>query len=461
MSAGMLVGGASLVAAWGVANMSPSLVVATTAVLGLIALAAVDPVVPCAALLVCESTIFDPNALPEIHRIKPVEILLLVATVSAFTHSRGVPATRWERIIGRYLLVYMVFDCLAVVVGLTTGSTLTTAMQGFRPSLLIAAYWPVVWTMRARRRRRWLLGCAAVSGLVVAVLQVIQYEIGVLGLRLFVTSPTSSVFSVDGGALRVRAPGLTLAYAVGIWALAVAIWGRGKRRLVGLAMFGLMLAAVLVSLNRNMVLGLFAGVFLALMALPQRRKVVATLAAAGLLGTLVVAIGGVQASGLIYHRFASVINPATLQSGSIQDREYENRLAIAALKKHPLFGIGWGTSYGATITRTVAGETMTQNRPFVQLQYLELWLRTGFAGMAAFCAAVLGGLGASFWGFRRGQPAEREAAGGTLMALTALAVGALVATYFSTPSALLVVAGVLATSATLTSGHQEARLVSA
>ena len=188
---------------------------------------------------------------------------------------------------------------------------------------------------------------------------------------------------------------------------------------------------LLISQNRNMLIGLLFGVVAAsVLSVRSSRAIMATFVAA----SVVVAIVGLapmigaaptSTEGRLAMRVTSVANLQAVNATSLSDRTYENRLAWRALKTSPVFGIGWGTSYGATYQGTT--------RNWIHNGYLWLWLRLGIVPAVAFIVALLAAVRIGVLWQRHGESETSWLGSGIIAALLAMMVSALVGSYFSEP----------------------------
>jgi O-antigen ligase len=233
------------------------------------------------------------------------------------------------------------------------------------------------------------------------------------------------------------------------------LWGPRRRRLLVGGLLALCIAGVFASLNRNMVLGFAVGLSVAALVVPfgSRLLLLGTFATGAVACTLTLlsvagALGPLQP---ILSRAGTLVHPASVEaSASIKDRSRENHFAFAALRHHPLTGIGWGTSYGKTATVTQGdGEVKIIDQPFIHSLYLGIWLRTGIVGLAAYVTATLAALG---YGIRWSRSRRRDGDSW----LGAAVVCALVANSLSVafdvgtdPNEVVPIVGLLALAATL------------
>ena len=121
-------------------------------------------------------------------------------------------------------------------------------------------------------------------------------------------SDLASSLSDENGFLRVRPPGLTTIYIVAAFALARVLWGPARHRLGGWAMATVALTGVVLSLNRNMLLGLALGLCVAALITPQRHRFAVLIATVGLMlsGFGLLAQSSSVGSSAVVSRFASI-----------------------------------------------------------------------------------------------------------------------------------------------------------
>jgi O-antigen ligase len=402
-----------------------------------------------ALLFVSACSFAQPSALPQFHVVNVTEFLLVVLFAVAVLRRWPMPLGREARFVGGAVAVFIAAELIGVFVGLAHGATFADVSHGLAPVIYWAAFWPIAAYLDHRGGQRQLLAIAAGLTVVGVFLQLSQF-LGLAGShRFFLTTPLDhNTIAEQGTFLRIRPPGLTLMYLVGIFAIAYLLWGPARRRRVAIVLAGASLLSVALSLNRNMAIALVLGFAVAVFVVPGGSRVLAMFAIVGCL--VVFAYPGIgNWSGqtgtvsAIAARFTSIDNYSGLKTDTLDDRFYENGQAIKTLKQNPLLGVGWGASYGATVTAWENGELVTRRRDFIHQQYLGIWLRTGVLGLCAFLAAL-------WLAFRvasretRGDQSTRWIAGGAVVSLVAIACGAWVANYFFDTSSILPIVALLA-----------------
>ena len=165
--------------------------------------------------------------------------------------------------------------------GVENGASLHAAAFDMRLMLFYAAFWPALAALT--RDRELVFKLVAGGAVVVVILQILQVIVGP-STHLFVIAPSdlaSSLTEDDTGFLRVRPPGLTTTYVVAAFALARVLWGPPRHTLGSWAIAAVALTGVVLSLNRNMLLGLALGLCVAALIARQRHRFVVLVAILG------------------------------------------------------------------------------------------------------------------------------------------------------------------------------------
>lgn len=313
-------------------------------------------------------------------------------------------------------------------------TTLSEAFQWGRSFLPLTFFFVIVRLFPEPAERRTLLFGAAVLAAVTGLVALLVS----MGVGFPSIVGVADAVKAEGEAERVRLPGLSAGYAL-FWYCAVQIASRqGTQRLVWGALLGGIALDILVSLNRNMWVGIVLG--LLLMAIiggsMVRSRISAALAVLAAAAILFVVFGGSGSSEKvdpILARGATILNPGkTTQENSLQDRARETEQAWDTAQKHLLVGVGVGASFGVEGTHLLtSGSFLVGNRTEPQLflhnQYLYLLLIAGIPGLIAF-VLFLGLSVKAAWTRAPRDPAI--AACGVGIAL--IMVSAFVAIYFAT-----------------------------
>ena len=413
------------------------------------------PVAGYVAILWSVGAVVDMLALPEVSvaslRFVPAEILLWIAVGSLMFLPRDLRrglkslARRRESVVMGVFLATVVGG---VAVGVGNGASVHAAVFDMRMMLFYAAFWPALAALTARRELVFKLVAAGV--VVVVALQILQVIVGP-SKHLFVIAPSdlaSSLTPDETGFLRVRPPGLTTVYIVAAFALARVLWGPGRHGLLGWGMAAVALTGVILSLNRNMLLGLALGLCVAATVAPQRHRFVVLVASLGvaLSGFGLLAQTPSVSSNPVVSRFAILGDSSRLKKQTLADRYYENRLALQRIREHPIGGLGWGPGYGAMLLSSDSGFFVTTPRSFMHEQYLWIWMRAGIIGLISLIAALALGV----WNGARWCRAGKNDAwlgAGIVASLVAVAASSNVAIYLTPPDSTVPLVGVLALAA--------------
>jgi O-antigen ligase len=387
---------------------------------------------------------------PELLGIKVPELLLAAALLTSgarvVRNELGAPSIQtW------LMVIFLSATGAGVYLGLHHGATLDEAVKGMRPMVFYAAFWPALVVAADPRWRLLVMRLAAVVVTVVVGLQLAQVQVGLERPLFAFTSVVEHVVLTPqpDGFLRVRPPALTLIYVATIFAAAYLLWGPRRQRLGVFFVCGVSALGVLLSLNRNMIIGIVLGLTVAAAVVPRRNRFLVAALVFGLLAVATLSLwqaeGRAGLTGSVFQRVLSIGDVSELRSGTLSDRSYENRFALRVLKREPLTGIGWGTPYGATLTEYRDGRLVTEPRGFAHQQYLWIWMRTGLIGLLALLILVgLALASAARWSRKRVWDDQSWLGPAVLASGTALLASATVGTYLTNPESIVVLMGVLA-----------------
>jgi O-antigen ligase len=249
---------------------------------------------------------------------------------------------------------------------------------------------------------------------------------------------------VASGFVRVRSPGLTLTYVAAAFCLAATFWGPRSRRMWAVILLGLTSAGLLASLNRNMVLGLLAGFLVAVVFAKHRTIAVTALISGALIATCgLIVIGGAAANG-VADRFLQLTDYKYLVDTTLGDRYYETGLAVAALSREPITGLGWGSDYGARLSTDPNSSHSLEPRLWLHNQYLYLWLQMGLAAVLVTVVLIGRAMAAGARWAREAEDGTAWIGLGLVIALVALAASATVGMYLSSEDSIVPLAGLVA-----------------
>jgi hypothetical protein len=425
----------------------------------LVLLLASAPVAPYVAILWSVGTFVDMMAFREVSfsslLFAPAEILLWIALGSLAFLPRELRrrlaglARRRESVV---IAVFLAAVAGGVAVGMENGASLHTAAFDMRLMLFYAAFWPalaaLIWS------RDMVFKLVAAGAVLVVILQILQVIVGP-STHLFVIAPSdlaSTLTPEETGFLRVRPPGLTTVYIVAAFALARILWGPARHQVLGWGMAAVALTGVILSLNRNMLLGLALGLCVAAVIARQKHRFVVFVATLGitLSGFALIAQGSSLGSDPVVSRIASITNYSGLKTSTLKDRYYENTIALQRIRAHPIGGLGWGPDYGATLATSDYGVLDSKPRSFMHEQYLWIWMRAGLVGLLALIAALALGIhnGARWCRARHGED-DAWLGAGVVISVIALAASSNVAIYLTPPDSTVPLVGVLALAAVM------------
>jgi hypothetical protein len=434
-----MVGGVVAVeAALATALVVPQLAPLLIAFVGLCAaaLVVVRPLTSACVGLAAISTLFDPtrlrfaapppfSQLPGVHLTEVTLVLLLVAAVLR-------PARRWwGGVAGAALAGFLVCVVVGIGVAVAAGRTdLVPAVDLARPFFLLGYFYAIVRLVPDRRRARHLLDVAAVLGAVTGAVSVAVAFAP--GLNDLFQDPTRAFVTSDGfGSLqRVRLPGLALAYTLVWYAVYRTTFSRGAQRGVWLLVTAGMVGGLAVSFNRNMWVGLAAGLVVLVVwsgqARVRRALALTTVVAATALVTLLLVSPGAGSSDVVdplAKRASTLFTPQqTLRERSLEDRADETRRAWQAVRPHLATGLGPNVPWGTSLREfTPAGDVVRVRQLFLHNQYLYLIVVAGLPALACYLVLLLSTVVTS-WNPASGDRSLRPCAIGILMLMVSSTV---------------------------------------
>lgn len=322
--------------------------------------------------------------------VRPHELILASLLLLAVLRPKR---STWGGAAGLALAAFLAMVALAGALAISDGRAPATDVLAWgRPFAMLAFFYVVVRLLPGARERRLLLTGGAVIAAVTGVVA-LAMSLGA-GFGETLAGSGESILKEEEGAaglLRVRLAGLSLSYAL-FWYVAVRVFSAapGRRWGWGLALAG-MATAIAVSFNRNMWLGLIAG--MALMAVAGgafvRRRLVTAVAVSLAALALLASLGSTTDSRVldpVVQRGSTLFNPRKVeQSSSLADRDREASAAWPIAQDHLLTGIGPGTDFGVYNFEFVGPHSVkVETQLFLHNQYLYLLLICGIPGLLAF-----------------------------------------------------------------------------
>jgi hypothetical protein len=425
------------------------------------------PFLAALCVLVALSSLFAYDTLPRIPLpgTPPVTIgdVLVVAAVCGTVWRK--PWRNWPAPARRFtlaLLAVVLFSSYSSIrISLESAQQAHSAVVGLRILLFMAFALTIGLELSGSQWRRLLDVCIGFSA-VISIISIAAFLSPALKHSLIGLAPTSVTsaaqsFVVGGGSAigatgaRIRLPGLYFVYAMSIPTFVLALALKDRWRPWRFAAFLLMVAAIGLSLNRNMYVGALVGLLVAALFGGRVVRHRLSIAAVTVLLTVLLAVlssFGTAASAQVAVRASTVLSPSTvLTSNSIQGRAFEFSNAISSIGRHPLDGIGWFQYY------YVGRESL------YGVENLYLHLATDYGIPAALAWLFMPGVLLLF-GMRSARaaraPLDRAIVAALMGSLVALLLSLLVGSYLQEPTSaigfaaacgLLLAAGLHATSA--------------
>jgi O-antigen ligase len=364
--------------------------------------------------------------------VRPHELALAALLVVAVVRPQR---QTWGGAAGVALAAFLALIALSGLLAVAGGrAPLTDVFNWGRPFGLLTVFYVVVRLFpRPQQRRALLTGAAVLAAAagVVAVLVAVGWSVG----DTLKGSGTQIVREEEGlaGFLRVRLAGLSLGYAL-FWYVTIRTAAAPAGRRIGWTLLLIGIAgAIAVSFNRNMWLGLLAGLLLMLAIggpfVRARLAVAITVAIGGV--ALLAAFGSTTESRVldpVVARGATLFNPAAVSNeSSLTDREQETRIAWRTAQRHLLLGVGPGAEFGMSNLEFLGPRSVVlEPQLFLHNQYLYLLLIGGVPGLIAFLVFLGVPLAHAFRRLPR-DPAIAACAVGIAMIM----ISSIVAIYFS------------------------------
>ncbi len=351
----------------------------------------------------------------------------------------------WGGAAGGALLAFLGVIVVATFTAVSAGRVdLHTAVNSARPFFLLSFYWVVVRLFPEPERARNLLVAAAVLA---AGTGVVEFATSVAGsVSSPLQDPGRQLITDNaglGGLLRVRLPGVALAYGLFWWIASQALVDGRRKTLWSLALAATTVCIV-ISFNRNMWVGLVLGLALVIVAAGERtrrRLTAALVAATAGIALLVIAgpqvVGPTSALAPLIQRGSTLLSPGReLQDSSLQSRGHETTVAWQAVRHKLGLGLGPGAEFGVFYNENLGGGRYQRvSQTFLHNQYLFLVVTGGVGALIALLAYLVSVLRTA-WRARR-----RDAAFGTLLTGVVMTMlSAVVMLSFTDPAFLVLLA---------------------
>lgn len=400
------------------------------------------PMVSLILLLALTSSVFAYDVLPRLalpgHPPLNIGDVILLATVGGTIWRR--PWRVWPPPVRHFFVVLSVMLLLALIptIRLALGghTPAREAIQGYKTLLYLTGALTIALELSGRQWRA-LLGVLIVASTVISVMSVAAAASGGVASVLARWDPNSTLSAAvlpgASSTSRIRLPGLFLVYSMTIPTLVIVLTVKDRWRTARILALGLMLAAIAISLNRNMYFGgLIALLITILVGGPRlRHRFLATAVAVIAVLAIFIQSAVVPAATNVTARASSALSTKVLASGSAQARADEFSHAFTAIAQNPVYGVGWFQNYGS-----YAGHAY---RLGVEDWYLHVTTDLGIPVAVAFMLIPWMVLA---YGFRRARsaarPRERALAAAGVGSVIALLLSCLVGAYLQDPGSMLV-----------------------
>ncbi len=400
------------------------------------------PMVSLLLLLVLTSSVFAYDVLPRLalpgHLPLNIGDFVLLATVGGTLWRR--PWRTWPPPVQRFSLVLGVMLLLALVptvkLAMSGHNAARDAIGGYKTLLYLTGALTISLELSGRQWRTLLTVLIVASG-VIAVLSIGAAASGGFATLLARWDPNGALLGAvapGAPAARVRLPGLFLVYAMTIPTLVMALTVKDRWRSARIVALCLMIAAIAVSLNRNMYFGGLIALMITILVggARLRHRLLATALAIVAVAAIVVQSAVLPAvTSKVSARAASALSTQVLATGSAQARADEFSHAFTAIAQNPWYGVGWFQNYGSYSDGGY--------RLGVEDWYLHVTTDLGIPVAVAFMLIPYVVLA---YGLRRARsaagPRERAIVAAGVGSVIALLLSCLVGSYLQDPGTMLV-----------------------
>jgi hypothetical protein len=401
--------------------------------------------------LAVAASVFAYDVLPRAHLPgnPPINLSDMVLGVAVAGTLWRRPWATWPRPVQRYTIALATVLALASIsslrLALLGSSQAHDAAAGYVNLLYLTFCIPVALELSGRLWRP-MLGAAVAFAGVISILSIAAAASSSIAHIASSLDP-ASIFSVSsapsigvsavGSTSRIRLPGLYFVYAMFLPTLVMALGMRDRWRMARILTLLLMLAAIALSLNRNMYVGAVIGLLVMALLGGSRlryRMLVVVITVAISVTLIVATVVTPSVTSEIAGRAATVLSPSqVVQSNSAQARADEFTHAFATIGQHPWDGVGWLQNYGSYYAGAF--------RQGVENLYLDQ--ATDFGLPTALAFLLIPGVVLSF-GIKRAvrarDPFDRAMVAAGVGSVISLLLSGLVGTYLQDPGTTLVFA---------------------
>ena len=352
-------------------------------------------------ILVLLSTTFDVYALPSI----PIGVGHLIVSDIILFFALGIILLRgWvepgfgfkHTPLDIPLLAFYGVAIFSTVISISNSTnTLNQSLGEVRTVNLYLTFFVVTNLIRDEKHLRRLLSGIFVLATLVALLMIAQYFLG--DVTQILPGRVETLFTAgtsDPGVTRILPPGQSLVLVALIAIPILLIFDKTQSkfiiRFLQLIPLGI---AVLLTFNRNFWVAVILAFLLIafLVSIPDKVRYfnIATWTAvfAVMIFVPLVSLFGAPAQNFLDStatRFATLLNPNTLNEGSLQYRYVENQYALPQIAAHPLIGLGLGADYRTRDGRIDFGRPSYDALAYIHDGHLWMILKTGLIGYLLF-----------------------------------------------------------------------------
>jgi hypothetical protein len=352
-------------------------------------------------LLLLLATVFDENSLPSIsigvgHLIVsdfllfiPIVILLLRTWVEPGVSINHTP-------LDFPLLAFYCVALFSTISAIVHGTvTFNQSLSEVRVVNLYLTFFIVTNLVRDEKHLRRLLNGILVLSIFVALMMILQYFLG--NITQILPGRVETLFTGNTGApgvTRILPPGQSLVLVALITIPLLLIFDKTPSKYIfRFFLLFIVAIAVILTFNRSFWVALAIALFLAvfLVSIPEKIRFVniAIWTAVILIMILVpvLSFAGSQAQAFVdgfATRFSTLLDPNTLNEGSLQYRVVETQYALPQIAAHPLIGLGLGADYRPWDSRIDFGSLTYDKFAYIHDGHLWTILKTGLVGYLFF-----------------------------------------------------------------------------
>ena len=293
------------------------------------------------------------------------------------------------------MMVFCTMTLFSTLIAIVQGSVdISLAIQGIRVFSYYLTFFVVTNLVKEARQLSFLLNGIFLLATFVAVAMVAQY---ILGDGVGLIQVPSDALNGAGSVRRILPPGHSILVVSFVTCLCILVVQRfkpiGLLRYLQCGLFGI---AILITFLRSVWAALILALFVAAYLLRGVDKVrligwaLSAMFPAVLVLLVVFAAPDSPISKLVDESLKklSTVTPEALAGGdpNYNYRKLENEYAFAAIRSHPVIGLGLGAVYRPLDPRLDEWDasSFSERRTFIHNSHLRLWLQSGLLGYLSF-----------------------------------------------------------------------------